>query len=129
MSGRGVSLADLDRFRIALEAAIARSSLRGVARTVDMSPTGLARFLDGGQPYGKTVERVRNWYYREAGLHQLRPGEIVGLLRRVVGTLPEPDAGVGNILEAVDRSYFSAGMMPPEWVRSVRGLLQSEPAG
>ena len=127
MSARAVAVpGDLDRIRIALEAAIARSSLRAVARRVGMSPTGLTNFLyGGGKPYGKTLERVRNWYYSEAGLQQLRPDEIAGLLRRVVGTLPMPDVGVAIILEAVDRSYHSAGMMPPEWVRGVRELLRS----
>lgn len=88
-----------------------------------MSPTGLSKFLDGGRPYGKTVERLRTWYGREVGLHGPRPEEIANQLRRMVGTLPHPDNGVENILEAVDRSYARAGLPAPTWVRGVRGLL------
>jgi hypothetical protein len=126
MTARGATSVELERFRTALEAAIARSSLRAAAGDVGMSPTGLSKFLSGGQPYGKTLERLRNWYSRQPDVHQTRPNEIANQLRRFVGTLPHPDAGVGNILEAVDRSYALAGMVPPEWVQGVRDLLRAE---
>lgn len=45
-----------------------------------------------------------------------------------MATLSEPDVGVGNILEAVDRSYRSAGLKTPAWVKSVRGTLPRERA-
>ena len=119
---------DLERYRVALATAIAHSSLRTVALAVGMSPTGLTKFLNGGEPYGKTIERLRNWYVREAGLHRMGADEIASLLRRVVATLPEPDVGVVNILEAVDRSYRSAGLRTPAWVSCVRGTLPRERA-
>jgi hypothetical protein len=124
MAESSLTPAELERFRSALAAAIARSSLRAVARKVGMSPTGLTNFVGGKRPYGKTVERVRYWYYREAGLSQLAAGEIAELMRRMVGTLPEPDAGVVHLLGAVAHSYHAAGMHSPDWVRDVRRLLQ-----
>lgn len=37
-------------------------SLRGVAREIGMSPTGLKRFLQGTTPYSPTLRRLRRWY-------------------------------------------------------------------
>ena len=114
---------DLERFRIALENEIARTTLRATARKVRMSPSGLTKFLEGTKPYGRTVARVREWYYSEAGVHQTPPELIAAQLRRYVVTLPNPDRGLVNLLEAVDTSYRQAGMFPPEWVRTVRALV------
>ncbi|HEX6745918.1 MAG TPA: hypothetical protein VF092_01285 [Longimicrobium sp.] len=115
---------DLERFRIALENEIARTTLRATARKVRMSPSGLTKFLEGTKPYGRTVARVREWYYSEAGVHRTPPELIAAQLRRYVVTLPNPDRGLVNLLEAVDASYRQAGMFPPEWVRTVRALVR-----
>lgn len=123
MSMREFDAGELERHRFALKAAIARSSLRAVAVSVGMSPTGLSRFLDGTQPYARTVERIRRWSERHAGLDGVQPERIAAELRRIVGTLPDPDSGVANLLEAVERSYRSAGLAPPAWVERVsRGI-------
>src|SRR4051812_23255204 len=116
MSGRDMDPEELERYKLALKAAIARSSLRAVAAAVGMSPTGLSEFIEGTRPYARTVERVRRWYQRHAGLDASRPEEIASELRRIVGTLPDPDTGVANLLEAVERSYRSSGLTPPAWV-------------
>jgi len=123
MEGRGASAADLERYRTALGDAIALTSLRAVARGVGMSPTGLTKFLDGSNPYGPTIERVRNWYYGTAGVHQTPPEEIISVLRRFVVTLPEPNTGVERLLAAVDESYRHAGMFVPGWVSAARARL------
>ena len=114
---------DLERFRIALKNEIERTTLRATARKVRMSPSGLTKFLEGTKPYGGTVARVREWYYSEAGVHQTPPALIAAQLRRFVVTLPKPDRGLANLLEAVDASYQQAGMRTPEWVRTVRALV------
>jgi hypothetical protein len=120
MSARDVDPGELERYRLALEAAIARTSLRTVAAAIGMSPTGLSEFIAGTRPYARTVERVRRWYQRYAGLDAVQSEEIAADLRRIVGTLPDPDNGVANLLEAVERSYRSAGLAPPDWVEQVR---------
>ncbi len=125
MEGRGATGADLERYRTALEDAIALTSLREVARQVGMSPTGLTKFLDGTNPYGTTIERVRFWYYNRAGMHQTPPEEIIAALRRFVVTLPEPNTGVARLLAAVDESYQNAGMYVPQWVAAVRALIHA----
>lgn len=115
---------DLERFRIALESEIERTTLRAVARKLGMSPTGLTKFLNGGNPYGPTVARLRKWYYAEAGVHQTPPEIIAAELRRYVLTLPVPDGGVSRLLSAVDASYRTAGMLTPSWVDAVRALVR-----
>ncbi|HET7228404.1 MAG TPA: hypothetical protein VFJ16_00235 [Longimicrobium sp.] len=82
---------DLDRFQIALESEIERTTLRAVVRKVGTSPTGLTKFLNGGQPYGSTVARLRKWYYEDAGVHRTPPDLIAAELPRYVVKLPQPD--------------------------------------
>jgi hypothetical protein len=113
-----------ERYRRAVRDAIARSTLRGVALQVGMSPTGLQKFLDGANPYGKTQERLRYWYFREAGFSPYAVDDAAYILRRLVGTLPAPDHGVAGVLDAVEAAYNRAGMLAPEWVRLVRHELQ-----
>jgi hypothetical protein len=115
--------ATCERFRGAVREAIARSTLRAVAKDVGMSPTGLQKFLDGTNPYGKTRERLRLWYFREAGFSSFPVEDATYILRRLVGTLPTPDYGVAGVLDAVDTAYQRAGMHAPEWVRLVRREL------
>jgi hypothetical protein len=112
-----------ERFRAALREAIARSTLRTVAKDVGMSPSGLQKFLDGTNPYGKTRERLRVWYFREAGFSGYAVEDAAYILRRLVGTLPTPDYGVAGVLDAVDTAYQRAGMHAPAWVRLVRNEL------
>lgn len=48
--------------RIAMSEAVAEFGLRAMAREVAMSPSGLKKFLDGGEPYTKTRQRLELWY-------------------------------------------------------------------
>jgi hypothetical protein len=113
---RGVTAEEVERFRVALRDRVNRSTLRSVAVEVGISPSGLSKLMDGGTtPYAPTVERLRSWYYRKTGVHQRPPGEIAAILRHRVVTLPEPDAGVLNLIAAVDASRQQAGMYAPEW--------------
>jgi hypothetical protein len=119
-SGEG----ELDRFREALREAIALATLRAVARRVGMSPTGLQEFVAGeSRAYGKTREKVRMWFYREAGFSSIAPDDAARLLRRLVGTLPEPERGVARLLDSVESAYHESGMLSPEWVKRVREML------
>jgi len=88
-----------------------------------MSPTGLSNVLNGTQPYGKTMVRLREWYQREEGLSGVPAQVIADQLRRYVSTLPEPDEGVAILIATINRLYGSAGVPAPEWVRRVRSSL------
>ena len=122
-SGEEAESPEYDRYRQAVHDAIARSTLRAVARSVGMSPSGLQKFLDGANPYGKTRERLRFWYFREAGFSSYAVEDAAFILRRLLGTLPVPDQGIGSLLDAVEGAYHRAGMHAPEWVRLVRHEL------
>lgn len=97
---------DWDRIRRALDREESRSSLRELARTLDVSPTGLRGFLDGAEPYVKTGEKYRRWYLEhgddrpdlllEAALREVlrrvspnRREEVAAYLREVTGTASE----------------------------------------
>lgn len=55
---------DVETVRSALRQRIEVTSLRTAAREVGMSPTGLRGFVDGSDPYVKTVRRARAWFAR-----------------------------------------------------------------
>lgn len=61
--GQG-SRQEMERIRAALYVEIQSSSLRTVASQVEMSPTGLQKFIDGTVPYTRTLTRLRTWYSR-----------------------------------------------------------------
>ena len=113
-----------ERWRHALRDAITGSTLRAVARSVGMSPSGLQNFLEGASPYGKTRERLRFWYFQQAGFSSFAVEETAYILRRMMGTLPTPDRGVAQLLDTVEGAHQAAGMRAPEWVRLVRGELR-----
>jgi hypothetical protein len=114
---------ELARIREALGIAIERKTLRFVASQVGMSPTGLQQFLAGSKPYGKTKERVRAWFYREAAMDALAPEDAVQFLRRFVGTLPEPNRAIARLLDALESLYRDEGMYAPDWVMRMRRLV------
>lgn len=121
---RGITADDLERLRVAVQGRVNRSTLRAVAREIRMSPTGLGNFIDARTtPYGPTIDRLCIWYHRRHSVHQRAPAVVAAELRDLVVTLPEPDAGVANLLAAVDVSYLEAGMFSPEWVNAVRAVV------
>lgn len=48
--------------RAAMADAVHEYGLRAMAREVAMSPSGLRKFTEGGEPYRKTRHRLENWY-------------------------------------------------------------------
>lgn len=116
---------EVARLRAALRDAVGSRTLRGVAEELGMSPTGLSNFIAGTQPYGPTLHRLRAWAERN-GIGGTPPPVDADQLRRYVETLPDPDAGVRLLLDAVDEAYATAKMFAPEWVRQVRRELSEE---
>lgn len=114
---------ELRVIREALEAAVARLSLRGVAREVGMTPTGLQGVLDGTHPYGKTWDKLRVWFaVTDKSRHELPGSLAAGLLRRLMHTIPDrqwPQAQV-LLLEAVERIHHDFRIKRPGWVAEVR---------
>ena len=66
-SGRSETrAATVEQLRTAAAARVEHTSLRGTAREIGMSPTGLKKFLSGTPPYSPTLRRILNWYNRGA---------------------------------------------------------------
>ena len=118
---------EFDTYRQALRDAIDRSGLRPMAEVVGMSPTGLQKVIDGSEPRARTRERIREWYVERAGLDALPARDAALLLRRLVGTLQEPERGMLAVLEAVDAAYRGEGTSPPAWVDAVRREVLGSP--
>src|SRR5690606_39795630 len=80
----------LDRLRAAVEGGVAARSLRGVAREVGMSPSGLQKFRDGATPYAATRRKLEERYLR--GAAQRDPSDdvvpVLAALRILTSGLP-----------------------------------------
>ena len=74
---------DLEHARDVVAEAVEQGSLRGIAREIGMSPTGLKKLLAGTDPYGPTLRKLVPWYER-----------------RVLQTRPAPEAVI--VASAVD---------------------------
>jgi hypothetical protein len=76
---------ELDQLRAELEKELGRSSLRSVARAIGMSATGLSKLLAGGQPYRRTLTKLRAWKAQRGGDESTVTVEaaLETLLRRV----------------------------------------------
>lgn len=68
---------DLEHVREVVADAVEQGSLRGVAREVGMSPTGLKKFLAGTDPYGPTLRKLVPWFQRRAHLARPAPEALV----------------------------------------------------
>jgi hypothetical protein len=86
MTGR---IASVSEIRAALRQQIAETTLRGTARDLGMSPTGLRSFADGRDAFDSTLRRARAWYARwalERGREAVAEENAIEVL---FGPLPE----------------------------------------
>lgn len=68
---------EIAAFRAAAQQLTDDTSLRQAAQEIGLSWSGLRTFLAGTNPYGPTLKKLREWYWRT---HE---DEIVRLRRRV----------------------------------------------
>ena len=57
-----MSESQIQIIRAAVVEAVERSSLRAVARQVEVSPSGLRKFIEGAAPYTATLKKLRRWH-------------------------------------------------------------------
>lgn len=57
-------LAMVPTLRAAAQNRVEQTSLRAVARGVGMTPSGLSKFLEGGEPLRRTIRLLEAWYVR-----------------------------------------------------------------
>jgi hypothetical protein len=120
--GRSAGGPEVERIREALAVAVDRDGLRPTAREVAaraagrITPTGLQKFLDGGQPYSRTLMAYRIWY-----VHQVQGGRIPldEEAQRVALAVLLADFGPLErqlLVERVKRQYRERGQAPPRWL-------------
>jgi hypothetical protein len=103
---------------------VENTSLRGVAREIGMSPTGLKKFLNGTAPYSPTLRRLRKWYLQYAALPTAEVSYQDASAALVVLThdlSPEPRRETSEcVLDCLGRGYDAAGRSRPRWVAELR---------
>src|SRR4051794_36038558 len=112
-------------------ARVDNTSLRGVAREIGMSPTGLKKFLMGTAPYSPTVRRLRRWFLQYAALpaaeitHQHAESALV-VLTHDLAPGARRDAS-DCLLECLSRAYEASGRAQPAWIADLRAEHGPQP--
>jgi len=119
--------ATIEHLRAAAAARVDHTSLRGVAREIGMSPTGLKKFLLGTAPYSPTLRRLRKWYIHHAALPAGELGyedaaAAIAVLTHDLPGEPRRDAA-HSLLDCLARSYDDAGRTHPAWMQQLRADL------
>jgi hypothetical protein len=114
------------------EAGLARdaSSLRAVAREVDITPMGLRGFLmNGGKPQARTVRKLNSWYVRRMSTRPPEGEEEArAALTILAGFYPQAERSrvVNGFLDSMEREFRESGMQPPAWLAKLRAELQQD---
>ena len=120
--------ATISHLRALAAARVEHTSLRGVAREIGMSPTGLKKFLLGTAPYSPTLRRLRKWYVHHAALPT---GEVdyedasaaIAVLTHDLPGEPRREAA-DCVLDCLGRGYDATGRPRPRWVAELRQELE-----
>lgn len=102
--------------------AIERSSLRGVAREVGMSPTGLQKFAGGAAPYRDTRRKLTEWFARRElppPGEQVTPDAAKAALALLLHGLPARRRSLATqqILVLLRTAYDQSRTPSPAWLR------------
>jgi hypothetical protein len=119
----------LDHLRESAAIRVQSTSLRSVAREIGMSPTSLRNFLQGTEPYGPTVHRLRTWYIRYAAVStgQVKLEDASAALGLLVRDLA-PDARrrmATRLINTMAREYSETGKIAPVWLSELRARYEN----
>lgn len=96
---------------------VEETGLRNVARQIGMSPSGLAKLLDGTTPYQKSIRKLYAWYAREltSGKPPVDAKMIAAALRVLARLVPPAGRSrfVDSVVEVLTRR-LPAGTRLPE---------------
>lgn len=124
--------ATVRHLREAAAARVENTSLRGVAREVGMSPTGLKKFLNGTAPYSLTVRRLRRWYlqYGAAPAAEVTYHEASAALQMLTHDLRADGRREASncLLECLGRGYDAIGHARPDWLAQLRAEHGARPS-
>ena len=105
--------------RDAVEARRLEIGLRGTAREIGISPTGLGGVLDGRSPYTHTRDRITRWYVATAGQRAALDAEAAGeILRQLTAHLPDGvrEKAIRKMLADVAQLGREAKAPAPPWL-------------
>jgi hypothetical protein len=110
----------------AVRRAVARSSIRDVARQSGMSHGGIHNIVTGttNRTYGATVRKLRDWYLRQwaRGGDGLTPEVAAYLVEQVLAAI-EPgarSAAALDLVRSLETIYASHQAPRPAWLSAVR---------
>ena len=119
--------ATIQHLRALAAARVEHTSLRGVAREIGMSPTGLKKFLLGTAPYSPTLRRLRKWHVHHAGTPagEVEQHDAEAAIAVLTHDLPaEPRRATAEcVLDCLGRGYDATGRPRPRWVEELRREL------
>ena len=119
----------VEHLRTAATARVEHTSLRGVAREIGMSPTGLKKFLQGTAPYSPTLRRLRKWYIHHAAVplekvEKVDASAAITVLTYDLGGMNRVETA-DCVLDCLGRGYDASGRHRPVWVAELRELLKA----
>lgn len=117
-AGRTRAAADETHLREVVRELVAESSLRKVAREIGISPPGLRGFLKGTSPMTTTLEKLRAWHFKGAGVDAMPVETVRSALHVLVGGLPQPErsAVAREILGMIGEAHREEGNARPAWL-------------
>ena len=115
-------LVPVPMLRDAARQAVARASLRQVARAIGISPPGLRLFLDGSAPRRATQQKLVEWYVRGIQAQDIAADVATIAMALLLARLPDGAVKLATereVLVAIRSGHEKAGISPPEWVRTL----------
>ena len=110
----------------AVRQAVARTSIRAVAKASGVSHGGIYNFVSGRtrRLYGTTLGKLRDWYLRHwaSGGDGLTPDVAAYLVEQVLAAVPpgERNGAALELVHALEGIYERHGTRRPVWLSAVR---------
>jgi hypothetical protein len=102
---------------------VAETSLRKVAGEIGLSPTGLRGFLEGAEPYGKTLEKLRAWVSRVRGVGDTSPEVAENTILALLRGLEDPHGGASDLMDFMADLHRRQNVDVPKWIPAVRSRI------
>jgi hypothetical protein len=128
----------MDRIREHARAAVARASLRKVAKAAGVKVGATKKFVDGSVPYERNARLWKKWYARElregvAGTPDtaLSPADASAILELLLWSIPEEqrDQARRETVLSMRLIHSKRALTPPAWVMELSGDDPSPPSG
>ncbi|HEX5724980.1 MAG TPA: hypothetical protein VFX98_05915 [Longimicrobiaceae bacterium] len=116
--------ASVEAIRHAAEEAVNAGSLRSVAASVGMSPTGLRQFLNGRTPYRATLRKLADWYlHYQLGRHEFSAETARAGMFVLLEAVPEAHQAHARerLLDRLAEIHRDLRLRPPSWLARLRG--------